>query len=94
VVATGPSLSGFGVPNVLADPVLTLVRSSDQQVIASNDNWTAASNASQLLNTGFAPPDIREAAILVTLPPGAYTAILSGSGGGTGVGIIAVYAVK
>jgi YVTN family beta-propeller protein len=94
VVGTGPSLSAYGIANVLADPVLTLVRSSDQAVIAANDNWTAATNAAQLLDTGFAPPSMLEPAILVTLPPGAYTAILSGSGGGTGVGIVAVYAVK
>jgi len=94
IVATGPSLSAFGIANVLADPVLTLVRSFDQAVIGSNDNWTAATNAAQLLDSGFAPSSNLEAAILVTLPPGAYTAILSGSGGGTGVGIVAVYAVK
>jgi hypothetical protein len=94
IVGLGPSLSGFGVPNVLADPVLNVVRSSDQVIVATNDNWTAAANAAQLLDTGFAPTSQLESAVLVTLPPGAYTAILSGSAGGTGVGIVAVYAVK
>jgi len=94
VVGYGPSLSAYGIANVLADPVLNVVRSADQAVVATNDNWTAAANAAQLLDTGFAPSSNLESAILVTLPPGAYTAILSGSGGGAGVGIVAVYAVK
>ena len=94
IVGAGPSLTAFGVANALADPVLTLVRSSDQAIIGSNDNWTAAANAAQLLDTGFAPSSNLEPAILVTLAPGAYTAILSGSGNTTGVGVIAVYALK
>jgi hypothetical protein len=91
IVATGPSLAAFGITNPLADPTLTLVRSSDQVILASNDNWQSAANAAQLTNTGFAPSNPSEAAILVTLNPGAYTAILSGVGGGTGVGVIGVY---
>jgi hypothetical protein len=91
IVGTGPSLSAFGIANPLADPTLTLVRSSDQAVLASNDNWQSASNAAALANAGFAPSNAAEAAILVTLDPGAYTAILSGVGGGTGVGVIGVY---
>jgi len=94
IVATGPSLANFGVPGVLNDPTLTLVRQADQSVIAVNDDWGNASNATQLQSAGFAPPDSREAAILVTLNPGAYTAILAGAGGTTGVGLVAVYAVK
>ena len=93
VVATGPSLAAFGITNPLADPSLTLVRSSDQTVIAANDNWQSAGNAAQLQAAGFAPTNRLESAILVTLNPGAYTAIVSGVGGGTGVGVIAVYSV-
>ena len=48
----------------------------------------------QLQAAGFAPSNALESALLVTLPPGAYTAILSGAGGGTGVGIIGVYTVN
>jgi YVTN family beta-propeller protein len=87
----GPSLVPFGITNALADPVLQLVRSSDQATIATNDDWIAASNASAINDSGFAPSSAKEAAILITLPPGAYTAILSGAGGGTGVGIIEVF---
>jgi len=92
-VATGPSLSSFGITNPLANPMLTLVRSSDQVAIGSNDDWQTASNASQLQAAGFAPPHQNEAAILVSLPPGAYTAIVQGVGGGTGVAVIGVYEV-
>jgi len=93
IVATGPSLAAFGIVNPLADPTLTLVRSSDQQVIATNDNWQTAGNAAQLQAAGFAPSNTLESAILINLAPGAYTAIVSGVGGGTGVGIVAVYEV-
>jgi hypothetical protein len=93
VVVTGPSLAAFGIANPLANPTLTLVRSSDQSVVATNDDWQSAANAAQLQATGFAPSNPLESAILVTLNPGAYTAIVSGSGGGTGVGVVAVYSV-
>src|SRR5258706_13115272 len=91
IVATGPSLTQYGVANALANPTLSLVRQSDQAVIATNDDWQSAANAAQLITAGFAPGNPLESAILITLPPGAYTAILSGKNGGTGVGIIGVY---
>ena len=68
------------------------MRSSDGAVIAANDDWGGAANATQLQAAGLAPPNPREPGILVTLAPGAYTAILSGVGGGTGTAIVAVYA--
>ena len=94
VTAQGPSLAAYGITNPLANPTLTLVRSSDNAVIATNDNWGSASNAVQIQASGFAPSNPLEPAILITLQPGAYTAILSGAGGGTGTGIIAVYATQ
>jgi hypothetical protein len=93
IVATGPSLSAHGIANPLADPTLTLVRASDQAVIDSNDNWQAHANQAQLSSTGFAPPSTLEAGILVSLPPGAYTAIVQGVGGGTGISVVGVYEV-
>ena len=90
--AVGPNLLNYGVTGVLADPMLELHRSSDGAVIATNDNWGTASNAAAIAATGLAPVDPKESAILITLQPGAYTAIVSGSGGGTGVGIIEVFA--
>ena len=92
VQGIGPSLAGAGIANYLANPTLTLVRSSDGATVASNDDWGAAANAAQIQAAGLAPANAREPAIMVTLPPGAYTAILSGVGGGTGVGMVAVYA--
>ena len=93
IVATGPSLTQYGITNALANPKVTLVRSSDQAVIDSNDDWQAHANASQLQAAGFAPSNTLEAAIYITLPPGAYTAIVEGVGGGTGVAVIGVYRV-
>jgi hypothetical protein len=93
IVATGPSLAAFGITSPLANPKITLVRSSDQAVIATNDDWQGDPNASQLSAAGFAPSNPLEAGLYVTLPPGAYTAIVEGVGGGTGVAVIGVYAV-
>jgi hypothetical protein len=93
IVATGPSLVPFGIANPLANPRITLVRSSDQSVVATNDDWQAAPNAAQLSAAGFAPSNALEAAILASLAPGAYTAIVEGASGGTGVSVIGVYEV-
>ena len=89
VRARGPSLQAQGVAGALMDPVLTLVPASGPATV--NDDWQAAANAADLLASGFAPVDARESAILVTLNPGAYTAIVSGAGGTTGVAIVEVY---
>jgi len=94
IVATGPSLSQYGVTGVLANPTLTLVRSSDQSVLATNDDWQSAPNAAQIQASGFAPSHMLESAVLATLPPGAYTAIVSGANGGTGVAVVAVYSLR
>ncbi len=91
VRARGPSLAPFGIANPLGNPELRLVRSSDQTNVASNDNWVNAPNRLALEASGFAPSNILESAILVTLDPGAYTAIVSGAGGTTGVGLVEVF---
>jgi hypothetical protein len=93
--AVGPNLANYGVNGVLTDPVMDVYRSSDGVRIAQNDNWqtqTIASDVSAIAATGLAPADSRESALLLTLPPGAYTAVVSGKGGVTGVGIVEVYA--
>ena len=82
----GPSLANFGVPNPLANPKLEL-RDSNGALIGSNDDWQ---NGPPLV-FGFPPSDPLEAAIEATLPPGAYTALLSGVNNGTGVGVVEVY---
>jgi hypothetical protein len=77
-----------GVPNPLADPRLEL-RDANGALIGSNNDWQDdPAQASALTTAGLAPPNILDAAIVATLPPGAYTALLAG---GTGVGVVEVY---
>ncbi len=92
ITARGPSMAGppHNVPGTLANPTLSLF--SGQTVIATNDNWTEAANAAQIQTAIGAPSNTLESAILVTLQPGAYTAIVSGAGGGTGLAIVEVFA--
>jgi hypothetical protein len=90
IKARGPSMTALGVPGVLANPVLQLF--SGQTVIASNDDWGSAANAAAIQATGLAPTNALESAILITLNPGPYTAIVTGSGGTTGVAIVEVLA--
>jgi hypothetical protein len=92
ITARGPSMAvaPFNVPGTLADPTLTLY--SGQTVLASNDNWGSAANAAQIQSAIGAPTNAKESAILITLQPGAYTAIVSGANGGKGLGIVEVFA--
>ncbi len=92
ITARGPSMAGppHNVPGTLANPTLTLY--SGQTVIGTNDNWIDAANATQIQTAIGAPSNTLESAILVTLQPGAYTAIVSGAGGGTGLAIVEVFA--
>ena len=85
----GPTLAQFGVSGVLADPVLTLV-DGNGNVVQSNNNWKDTDEAA-IRATGKAPHNDLEAAILAPVAAGNYTAILSGNGGGTGIGLIEVY---
>jgi len=87
--AIGPSLTQFGVVDALADPVLE-VHGSDGSVIASNDNWREAQE-SEINATGLAPQDDLEPAIIATLDPDAYTAIVSGKDETSGVGLVEGY---
>jgi hypothetical protein len=84
----GPSLEAFGINGALADPVLEL-HLADGSVV-TNDNWKATQQ-SAIAATGLAPTDDLESAILVTLDPGIYSAVLRGSNGGTGVGLVEAY---
>lgn len=84
----GPSLTASGVTGTLADTMLEL--HDDSGTIANNDDWKDSQTAA-IQNTGIAPGDDRESAILRTLAPGAYTVVLSGKGGTTGVGLVEVY---
>ncbi len=89
--AVGPSLSDQGVANALPDSTLEL-HDKDGALLASNDNWQDdPAQAAQILAAGFAPHDDLEAVILTTLPPGLYSAIVSGKGGATGIGLVEIY---
>ena len=88
----GPSLSTFGVPDVLANPVLEL-HNGNGVVIQTNNDWRDTQELA-LQNTGLAPTDNLESAILISVPPGNYTAILKGADGGTGNGLVEVYKIS
>jgi hypothetical protein len=84
-------LSPAGVPNPLADPTLEL-RDANGALIGSDNDWQDdATQAAGLTAAGLAPPKTLDAAIMATLPPGLYTALLAGRNNGTGVGLVEVY---
>ena len=87
--AIGPSLAASGVANVLTDPVLELHGSGG--VLGSNDDWQTSAQAAEIEGSGFAPSDPRESAIIATLSPGSYTAVVNGSQNGKGIGLVEVY---
>jgi len=98
--AIGPELSAppFNIPNALANPTLEL-HDSTGALIASNDNWQVTivggiittGQYHDIVNSGHAPSDIRESAIVADLPAGNYTAIVRGVNDTTGVGLVEVY---
>ncbi|MEO5753610.1 MAG: hypothetical protein ABIR38_02765 [Chthoniobacterales bacterium] len=89
VRALGPSLSP-AVVNPLTDPSLQLFNSSGA-LISSNDDWMDGPNAQQIIDSGLAPLDSREAAIYTTLGPGAYTTVVPGVDGTDNVALVEVY---
>jgi hypothetical protein len=96
--AIGPELSQYGVPTPLADPTLEL-HDANGTVIASNDNWqhtiiggiVTDDQVQNIQNSGHAPGDASESAIIANLPPGNYTAIVHGVNNTTGVALVEVY---
>src|SRR5207244_2535027 len=100
VRAIGPELSAppFNIPNALANPTLELHNGAGA-LIASNDNWQTtiiggiitASQVSAIQNSGHAPTQASESAIIATLQPGNYTAIVRGVNNITGVALVEVY---
>ena len=86
VRAIGPSLP---VPGALADPMLEL-RDGNGGLIDSNDNWRS-DHEQEIIATTIPPSNNLESAIVRDLAPGTYTAIVSGVGGTTGVGVVEAY---
>lgn len=85
----GPSLSERSVPNPLADPMLTLFDGAGTARI-TNDDWKHSQQA-EIMATGIPPTSDLESAIVATLAPGRYTAVLASKNGGTGIGLVEVY---
>jgi hypothetical protein len=89
----GASLGAAGLSGVLADPSMELYDSTST-LIAQNDDWRQnATQKTQIEAMNLAPADAKEPALLLNLEPGAYTALIEGVGGQSGVGMIEVYAV-
>ena len=96
--AIGPELAQRGVPNPMADPTLEL-HNANGALIASNDNWQTtiiggiitSDQVQAIQNSGHAPGDPRESAIIANLAPGNYTAIVRGVNNTTGVALVEVY---
>ena len=89
VRAIGPSLAAAGVSGPLADPTLELHDGSGV-LLQSNDDWQDT-DAANISASGVAPTNPLESAIIATLAPGGYTAIVRGKNNGTGVGLVEVY---
>ncbi len=89
VRAIGPTLGAAGVANALADPILEL-RDKNGALITTNDNWKDTQQA-EIEATNLAPTEESESAILATLSPDSYTAIVRGKDDTTGVALVEVY---
>ena len=87
--AIGPSLTKDGVMNALQDPVLEL-HDGNGDLILQNDNWRAT-QAAEIIATTIPPTDDRESAIVATLQPGPYTAVVRGQGETTGIALVEIY---
>ncbi len=97
VRAVGPGLAQFGVQDVLQDPVLKIY--SGQTVVATVDDWSDEKNApvakaaGDVVGAFSLPQASKDAALFITLPPGAYTVEISGKDNGEGVALLEIYDV-
>jgi hypothetical protein len=87
--ALGPSLTDFGVPNALQDPTLEL-HDGQGGIVATNDNWQDT-QGDAIQQTTISPTNPKESAILQSLSPGGYTAVVKGKNGSTGVAVVDAY---
>src|SRR5438067_12178526 len=90
--AIGPSLAAFGITGTLSDPTLA-VKNAEGVTLIGNDDWQQG-QPTEIQKLGLAPTDPRESALLVTLGPGQYTAIVSGKGDATGVALVEAYSLQ
>jgi hypothetical protein len=99
--AIGPELTQYGVPDALANPTLEL-HDGTGALIASNNNWAStiiggiitANQVRDIQNSGHAPGDPLDSAIIADLPAGSYTAIVRGVNNTTGVALVEVYCLS
>jgi polygalacturonase len=95
VRGVGPSLTAYGVPGTLADPTLQVISFGTGAIVAQNDNWSGnpavAAAAGQVNLFPLTNAQSKDAALLVTLPPGIYTANLSGVNNTSGVALLEIY---
>lgn len=89
VRALGPSLSTSGISNALPDPILQLYDANGSLIFA-NDNWRN-DQEQQILDSTIPPSDDHESAIIATLQPGSYTAIVRGANDSSGIALVEVY---
>jgi sugar lactone lactonase YvrE len=96
VRAIGPTLGQYGVIGALAEPSITIVDSTGASV-ASNTGWSSNPNAAAIVSESQAagafalPAGSADCALLLTLAPGSYTAVVSGVGGSSGVALVEAY---
>jgi len=98
--AIGPRLTDFNVPGAMSDPTLRVYRQGDTQPLYQNDDWGAISYAHELATTAGAihafglNAGSKDAVLLLTLPPGIYSAVVTGADNSTGVALVEVYEVQ
>jgi len=88
--AIGPSLSNSGLAGTLQDPQMALYDATGV-LLDNNDNWQQSLDSNAIIDTGLAPTDPREAAIIARLAPGNYTTIISGANDTSGIGLVESY---
>jgi hypothetical protein len=86
--ASGPSLSA-SIENRLIDPTLELY--AGQEILASNDNWQENENIGLIIDSGIPPTSLDEPAIVATLEPGTYTAVVGGANNSSGYSLLEIY---
>jgi hypothetical protein len=92
--AVGPGLAQFGVTGLLGDPQISLVPLGQDFAVAANDNWGGNATLLSAFNRAGAfalPAGSADAAIVIRLPPGGYTVVVSGVGNATGTALVEVY---
>ena len=92
--AIGPTLKSYGIADAIDDPLLQLVNPATGDILLENDDWIASTELTATANRVGAFPladDSRDAAIMTTLEPGVYVAILSNKADGTAIALIEIY---